>query len=145
LRPELWKRGGGKSRYITCMVDPDAGFFGAGKGGFLLLDGVRKPLMSGTVRRERDKEWGFMTRIVVTGTDSDGRAFEAIGDSVSRMAMPISGVAGVCWQSLVRYEFNGFEGYGDDQDAWPLNTWAAFRRTAKGLPDGRTGRYGPID
>ena len=59
--------------------------------------------------------------------------------------VPISGVAGVCWQSLVRYEFNGIEAYGDDQDAWPLNTWAAFRRTQKGLPDGRAGRFGPID
>lgn len=145
LRPELWKRGGGTSRYITCMVDPDTAFFGAGPGGFLLLDGVRQPLVEGTVRRERDAATGFMTRIVVTGRDSEGRELEAVGVSVSRMAMPISGVAGVCWQSLVRYELNGIEGYGDDQDAWPLSTWAAFRRTAKGLPDGRAGRFGPID
>ena len=145
LRPEFWKRGGGTSTYITCMIDPSTAFFGAGPGGFLLLDGVRLPLVSGSVRRERDKEWGFMTRIVVTGVDSAGRELEAVGDSVSRMAIPISGVAGVCWQSLVRYEFNGVVGYGDDQDAWPLSTWAAFRRTEKGLPDGRAGRFGPID
>jgi hypothetical protein len=86
-----------------------------------------------------------MRRIVVTGTDTDGRDFEAVGESVSRLAIPISGVAGVCWQSLVRYEFNGRVAYGDDQDAWPLSTWAAFRRTQKGLPDGRAGRFGPID
>lgn len=145
LRPELWKRGGGTSTYITCMADPATAFFGAGPGGFLLLDGVRKPLVAGSVRRERDKEWGFMTRIVVTGRDSEGREFEAVGDSLSRMAMPISGVAGVCWQSLVRYELNGMAAYGDDQDAWPLSTWAAFRRTQKGLPDGRASRFGPID
>lgn len=145
LRDERWKRGGGTSRYITCMADPDTAFFGAGPSGFLLLDGVRKPLVEGTVRRERHPDHGYMTKIVVTGKDSEDREFEAVGESVSRMAMPISGVAGVCWQSLVRYEFNGIEAYGDDQDAWPLNTWAAFRRQAKGLPDGRAGRYGPID
>lgn len=145
LRPEFWKRGGGTSTYITCMADPDTAFFGAGPGGFLLLDGVRRPLLSGSVRRERDDDGGFMRRIVVTGTDTDGREFEAVGESVSRMAFPISGVAGVCWQSLVRYEFNGVVAYGDDQDAWPLSTWAAFRRTSNGLPDGRAGRFGPID
>jgi hypothetical protein len=145
LRPELWKRGGGVSTYITCMKDPDTAFFGAGEGGFLLLDGVRKPLVSGSVRRERDDEWGFMRKIVVTGRDTEGREFEAVGESVSRMAMPISGVPGVCWQSLVRYELNGLEAYGDDQDSWPLATWAAFRRTQKGLPDGRVNRFGPID
>jgi hypothetical protein len=145
LRPELWKRGGGTSTYITCMADPDTAFFGAGPGGFLLLDGSRRPLVSGSVRRERDADHGFMRRIVVTGVDDAGREFEAVGDSVSRMAMPISGVAGVCWQSLVRYELNGVVAYGDDQDAWPLSTWAAFRRTSRGLPDGRAGRFGPID
>ncbi len=145
LRPEFWKRGGGTSTYITCMVDPGTAFFGSGPGGFLVLDGVRRPLVTGSVRRERNKEHGYMTSIVVTGTDDEGRDFEAVGESVSRMAMPISGVAGVCWQSLVRYELNGIEGYGDDQDAWPLSTWAAFRRTERGLPDGRSARFGPID
>ena len=53
-----------------------------------------------------------MTGIVVEGKDSAGRTFEAVGESVSRMAIPISGVAGVCWQSLVRYEFNGVEAFG---------------------------------
>jgi hypothetical protein len=144
LRSELWKRGGGTSTYITCMADPDTAFFGAGPGGFLLLDGVRRPLVEGRVRRERDTETGFMTRIVVTGRDTDGRELEAIGESVSRMAIPISGVAGICWQSLVRYELNGVVAYGDDQDAWPLSSWAAFRRTQRGLPDSRASRYGPI-
>lgn len=145
LRPELWKRGGGTSTYITCMADPSTAFFGAGPGGFLLLDGERRPLVSGSVRRERDPEHGFMRRIVVTGVDDAGRELEAVGESVSRMAIPISGVAGVCWQSLVRFELNGVVAYGDDQDAWPLSTWAAFRRTSRGLPDGRAGRFGPID
>jgi hypothetical protein len=145
LRPELWKRGGGTSNYITCMVDPDTAFFGAGPGGFLVLDGIRRPLVSGTVRRERNREHGYMERIVVNGTDTEGREFEATGEALSRMAFPISGVAGICWQSLVHYRLNGREGFGDDQDAWPINTWAAFRRTERGLPDGRAHRFGPID
>jgi hypothetical protein len=40
--------------------------------------------------------------------------------------------AGVCWQSLVRYELNGAVAFGDDQDAWPLNTWAASAEPTRG-------------
>jgi hypothetical protein len=140
LRPESWKEGGGGGNYITAMADPTTAFFRDGPGGFLLLDGVRSPLVSGTRKRERDPEHGFMRKIIVTGVDGEGRSFEAIGESVSRVAIPIVGVHGVCWQSLVRYTINGIPAWGDDQDAWPITLWSAFRRGQMGLTDGRAAR-----
>ena len=144
LRPEQWKDNGGRSTYITRMASPDTAFFGAGPGGFVLLDGVRRDMVEGTKRRERDPDHGFVRRIVVDAVDSDGRELSAEGESVSRMAIPISGVHGVCWQSLVRWSINGIDAWGDDQDAWPLHQWSAFRRGQMGLPDARAERVGDV-
>jgi hypothetical protein len=139
-RPEQWKVGSGGGGYITGMADPQTAFFGSGPGGFLVLDGVRLPLVSGTRRRERDPDHGFTRRIIVTGVDSDGRELEAVGDALSRVATPIVGVHGVVWQNLVRYTINGVPGWGDDQDAWPISMWSAFRRGQMGLHDNRASR-----
>lgn len=140
LRPEPWKDGWGGGGYVTAAASPETAFFGAGPGGFLVLDGELSPLVSGSVVRERDPTHGFIRRIVVEGKDDRGRTFIADGDAVSRMAMPISGCQGVCWTSLVRYAINGMPAWGDDQDAWPLQNWAAMRRSAQGLPDVRAAR-----
>ena len=144
LRPEHWKDNGGRSNYITAMASPDTAFFGAGPGGFVLLDGVRRDMVEGSKRRERDPDHGFMRRMVVDAVDSDGRVLHAEGESVSRMAIPISGVHGVCWQSLVHWTINGVDAWGDDQDAWPLHQWSAFRRGQMGLPDARAERVGDV-
>src|SRR3954447_16101966 len=144
LRPEQWKDNGGRSEYITAMAAPDTAFFGAGPGVFLVLDGRRRDLVEGSKRRERDHEHGFVRRIVVDAVDVDGRELHAEGESVSRMAIPISGVHGVCWQSLVRWSINGVEAWGDDQDAWPLHQWSAFRRGQMGLPDARAHGVGDV-
>ena len=45
------------------------------------------------------------------------------------MAMPIPGVHGVVWTSLVDWTIDGVQAWGEDQDAWPINGWSAFRRT----------------
>jgi hypothetical protein len=45
--------------------------------------------------------------------------------------MPIPGVHGVCWTTLVRWDIDGVDAWGDDQDAWPLHGWAAFRRAQR--------------
>jgi hypothetical protein len=144
LRPEQWKEHGGRGTYITAMASPDTAFFGAGPGGFLVLDGERSALVEGSKRRERDLDHGFVRRIVVEGRDAAGRELHAEGEVASRMAFPISGVQGICWQSLVRWSINGVDAWGDDQDAWPLQQWAAFRRTQRGLPDARADRVGDV-
>jgi hypothetical protein len=143
-RAEPWKRNGGRSEYITGAATPDHGFFGAGPGGFVVLDGRRRALVRGTKRRARDPEHGFVRRVVIDAVDTEGRELHVEGDSVSRMAIPISGVHGVCWQSLMRWEINGVEGWGDDQDAWPIHQWSAFRRSQMGLADARAGTVGDV-
>jgi hypothetical protein len=37
----------------------------------------------------------------------------------------------VCWTTLVHWDIDGVAAWGDDQDAWPLHGWAAFRREAR--------------
>jgi hypothetical protein len=110
----------------------------------VLLDGVRRDMVSGTKRRERDPEHGFVRRVFIDAVDSDGRELAVEGESVSRMAIPISGVHGVCWQSLMHWTINGVDAWGDDQDAWPLHQWSAFRRQQMGLHDARAGGLGDV-
>ena len=33
--------------------------------------------------------------------------------------------------SLLRWDLNGEEGWGEDQDMWPVHTWSARRREAR--------------
>jgi hypothetical protein len=45
--------------------------------------------------------------------------------------MPVPGVHGVCWTSLVHWDIDGVDAWGDDQDAWPVHGWAALRRAQR--------------
>jgi hypothetical protein len=144
LRPEPWKTGGGRSTYITAAASPDTAFFGSGPGGFAVLDGIRSPLVRGSKRRERDPDHGYVRRLFIEAVDARGRDLVVEGESVSRMAMPIGGVHGVCWQSLMRYTINGIPAWGDDQDAWPIHEWSAFRRTQRGIHDRRAATLGDV-
>jgi hypothetical protein len=96
--------------------------------GFLLRDGRRARLVDGTRRVQRHPTHGYIERIDLDVTDSLGRPMRAHGESVSRMAMPIPGVHGVCWTSLICWNVDGIEIWGDDQDAWPIHGWSRFRR-----------------
>jgi hypothetical protein len=60
-----------------------------------VLDGHRSPIVTGEVRRERDPDHGYLRRVIVTGTDEEGRDFEAVGNAVSRMIVPLPGVHAV--------------------------------------------------
>ena len=130
LRSERWKDG--QIGYTNAAASAELSFLASGAdkilGGYLVLDGVRRQLVSGTRKLERDPEHGYMRRITIEAVDTDGRALEASGESLSRMAMKIPGVHGVVWTSLVRWTLNGIAAWGEDQDAWPLTGWSAFRR-----------------
>jgi hypothetical protein len=100
--------------------------------GYFVKDGRRAKLIDGTREIERDPEHGFLRRIVVEAEDGDGRRFRAVGEGVSRMAIPIPGVHGVVWTSLVDWQVDGQQAWGEDQDAWPIREWSAFRRAQSG-------------
>ena len=77
----------------------------------------------------------FRARILVDVVHSDGRELHAEGESVSRMAIPISGVHGVCWQSLVRAgRSTWIDVWGDDQDALATAPVVGVPAGQMGLP-----------
>ena len=95
--------------------------------GYLQRAGERRRLVDGTRTLHRHRDHGYLERIEVRAVDTTGRALSATGTSVSRMAMPIPGVHGVVWTSLVRWEIDGVEAWGEDQDAWPIHAWSDRR------------------
>jgi len=135
LRPERWKIN--PVGYASAAASAETSFLFSGdenvlRRGYVVLDGRRTDLVTGSRRLERDKEHGYLTRIFVDGSDAEGRRLEAEGTSLSRMAMKIPGVHGVVWTSLVEWTINGIHAFGEDQDAWPIHAWTAFRRETLG-------------
>lgn len=139
-RPERWKDGhvgycSAGTTDVAFLVSSAAGMRGETtdrvRAGFLLRDGRRAAIVDGTRVLERDPEHGYLRRITVEADDAAGRRLHARGEARSRMAMPIPGVHGVCWTTLVRWTIDGVDAWGDDQDAWPLHGWAAFRRAQR--------------
>ncbi|MFI5040378.1 MAG: hypothetical protein ACHQNA_00790 [Acidimicrobiales bacterium] len=138
-RPERWKDG--RVGYCNACNDETAFLASSAAGmrgqdeerirsGYFLNDGRRAALVDGTRLIERDPQHGFLKRITVEAEDRDGRRFTATGEGLSRMAMPIPGVQGVVWASLVDWIIEGEQAWGEDQDAWPIQGWSAFRRLA---------------
>lgn len=130
-RSERWRDGGGYG-YTNAAASAELAFLGVGDdkriGGYLVLDGARAELVEGRRLVERDADHGFVTRVIVDGTDVHGRSLQAEGTSASRMAMPIPGVHGVVWTSLVEWSLNGEHAWGEDQEPWPINAWSRVRR-----------------
>lgn len=136
VRPERWKDG--KVGYCNAANDDIAFLALSAEGapgsagdhvhsGYFAKDGRRAAIVDGTREIERDPDDGFLRRITVEAEDRDGRRFTATGTSVSRMAMPIPGVHGVVWTSLVDWTVDGQQAWGEDQDAWPIQGWSSFR------------------
>lgn len=100
--------------------------------GYFVKDGRRAAVVDGTRVLVRDPLHGYLESITVEAEDADGRRFTARGESLSRMAMPIPGVHGVVWTSLVDWQIDGDQAWGEDQDAWPIQGWSDFRRHTRG-------------
>lgn len=100
------------------------------KGGWLLRDGVMRDLRSGERRVVRRGEAGEPLEVLMSAIDNDGRAFEAVGECVSRSAMYVNGNI-FSWDSLVRWTFDGGTCWGEDQDVWTPESWRDYRRPAR--------------
>lgn len=133
-RSERWRQGGGYG-YTNAAASRELAFLAVGDdervGGYLVADGDRHALVAGRRRVARDPDHGFITRVQVEATDAEGRHLEADGVSVSRLAMPIPGVHGVVWTSLVEWTVNGAHAWGEDQEPWPITAWSEQRRAAR--------------
>jgi hypothetical protein len=131
VRHERWKHGGGYG-YTTGAASAGDAFLAVGTtdgvSGFLLQDGTPAALVEGSRRVERAPEHGYVARVRIEATDAEGRTLEAEGAPVSRMAMPIPGVHGVAWTSLIGWTLNGMPAWGEDQEPWPIMAWSNARR-----------------
>jgi len=102
--------------------------------GFLLRDGEVRPLAQGHRRVERDPGNNRVMRIVLDAEDDRGRKVFATGTSQSRII--INRHSFIDSMSLVRWDLNGEEAWGEDQDLWPYERWARrLRRLRRSFRD----------
>ena len=92
--------------------------------GFLYRDGVLRRLASATRRVERDPTHGGVSRIEIEGSDTDGRRLNAIAEARSRLFLPSNSL---CINTLLRWDIDGREGFGEDQDVWSMAHFADRR------------------
>lgn len=134
-RPEDRPR---RAVYLTGAATPTDGFVAVTRHvdgaevvsyGFLLRSGRAVDLVSGVRRVVRDEANGWITAIEVDLVDVEGRTASLVGHAVSRIIVNRHTFIDV--NSLVRWDMDGLEAWGEDQDMWPVHDWAAFRRTAR--------------
>jgi hypothetical protein len=132
-RPEHRPR---QAAYVTGAADANHGFLAvtnvgpdgdAIAYGFLRRDGQTCSLTGGRRDVERDTEHGWITTITIDATDGTGRRLRAVGEPVSRMV--INRHTFIDINSLVRWDLDGETAWGEDQDMWPVHTFADFRRS----------------
>ncbi|MCW2529529.1 MAG: hypothetical protein JWM76_4389 [Pseudonocardiales bacterium] len=100
--------------------DDDAVF-----GGYNMHDGVWAKMKSGLRTVERDDQ-GAVVRVHIEAVDELGRDLNVRGETVSRLfGYPYPSM--LCINSLTRWELNGVECWGEDQDAWPPRRWRDYR------------------
>jgi hypothetical protein len=86
-------------------------------------------LSHGERRVERDPATGWATAVVIDAVDAAGRTLRAVGEPVSRMIVNRHSFIDI--NSLIRWNLGGAEAWGEDQDMWPVHTFAARQRAAR--------------
>ena len=133
-RPEDRPR---QAAYVTGAADANNGFLAVThvrpEGdkvayGFLRRDGNTSSLAEGERSVERDPQQGWITRITIAARDQAGREFVAVGEPMSRIILNRHTFIDI--NSLIRWDLNGVEAWGEDQDMWPIHRWARVRREA---------------
>ncbi len=133
-RPEDRPR---QAAYVTGAADANNGFLAVTQVrpegdkvayGFLRRDGNTSSLAEGERRVERDPQQGWITRITIAARDQAGREFVAVGEPMSRIILNRHTFIDI--NSLIRWDLNGVEAWGEDQDMWPIHRWARVRREA---------------
>ncbi|WP_245717786.1 hypothetical protein [Nocardia miyunensis] len=91
--------------------------------GWLLRDGEFQRLdkTKSVMRNYRDPRTGWSAHMQVELVDVTGRAMQAEGFTVSHMCENGTGS-----NALMRREFDGKIGWGEDQDVWKPDRWAAL-------------------
>jgi hypothetical protein len=134
VRPEDRPR---QAAYVTGAAHDGSGFLAvtnvrpdgdAVAYGFVRRGGETVSLTDGERRVQRDAKRGWVTRIEITAHDRAGHTTTAIGESVSRIIVNRHTFIDI--NSLIRWNLDGVEAWGEDQDMWPVHGWARVRRDA---------------
>jgi hypothetical protein len=135
------ERGRGRIQYIFGHTDERTGFLSfvrpqdgdaAGwsplNAGWLLKDGVfhRIDKAKSRMRNFRDPNTGWSAHMQVDITDRAGRRMEAEGFAVSYMCESGSGA-----NALMRWEYDGKVGWGEDQDGWRVDHFQKMMRALR--------------
>ncbi|MEO5901836.1 MAG: hypothetical protein ABIR68_17140 [Ilumatobacteraceae bacterium] len=124
-----------QAAYVTGAAGPGDGFLAVTDTrpdgdrvayGFLRRDGRTVGLASGARVVERNGQHGWVEQITITATDMDGRTLVAVGAPVSRMIIDRHTFIDI--NSLIRWDVDGEEAWGEDQDMWPVHRFAAAKR-----------------
>jgi hypothetical protein len=145
----LWReiereRGQGRIQYIFGHTDSQTGFLsfvrpqcGDAQGwsplnmGWLLKEGhfARLDKTKSKMKNYRDKDTGWSQHMDVLLVDEEGRSMEAEGFAVSHMCENGAGA-----NALMRWEYDGKIGWGEDQDGWRASH---FRKMLEAIRDTR--------
>ncbi|OAA27400.1 hypothetical protein UG55_100851 [Frankia sp. EI5c] len=135
------ERGRGRIQYIFGHTEARTGFLsfvrpqdGDARGrsplnvGWLLQDGrfERLDRTKSWMRNYRDPHTGWSAHMDVFLTDLTGRTMEAEGFAVSHMCEHQTGS-----NALMRWEYDGQTGWGEDQDTWSPAHWAKLLRALR--------------
>jgi hypothetical protein len=93
--------------------------------GFLVREGVWAEVHEGRRSVERDDE-GHPVTITIEATDELGRTFEAEGTAVNNNVFKTY-PSMLCWNSLMDWRCDGWQGWGEDQDCWLPRRWRDYR------------------
>ncbi|MDO8363445.1 MAG: hypothetical protein Q7V88_11155 [Actinomycetota bacterium] len=96
--------------------------------GYLLRDGQLRRLASATRVNTRDAATGGIQSIVVDITDTDGRTAHIVGEARGRMMLAKNSL---CINTFLRFDLDGREAFGEDQDVWPVMRFRNRRRAAR--------------
>ena len=102
--------------------------------GFLQRDGEWSRVAAGRRTVARD-ERGRPVQITIDATDERGRSLHAVGHAVSRQVFTAY-PSMFCWNSLVHWELDGAEAWGEDQDVWHPRKWRDFAASLRTCIDG---------
>jgi hypothetical protein len=135
------ERGRGRIQYIFGHTDAGTGFLsfvrpqdGDAAGwspmnvGWLLRDGEFQRLdkTKSRMRNFRDPNTGWSAHMEVDVTDTAGRRMEAEGFAVSHMCENGAGS-----NALMRWEYDGKIGWGEDQDGWRVDHFQKMLRALR--------------
>jgi hypothetical protein len=135
------ERGRGRIQYIFGHSDDQTGFLsfvrpqdGDSAGwspmnvGWLLRDGVflRLDKTKSRMRNFRDPNTGWSAHMEVDMTDVSGRRMEAEGFALSHMCENAAGS-----NALMRWEYDGKIGWGEDQDGWRVDHFQKMLRAIR--------------